>query len=86
MANRWENMETVANFIILGSKMTVERVCSHEIKRHLLFGRKNMTNIDSILKSRDTTFLIKVCIVKDMAFPVAMYEYERRLSTKELMF
>ena len=86
MANRWENMETVANFIILGSKMTVDRVCSHEIKRHSLFGRKNMTNIDSILNSRDTTFLIKVCIVKDMAFPVAMYECERRLSTKELMF
>ena len=76
MANRWENMETVVNFIILGSKMTVDSVCSHEIKRHLLFGRKNMTNIDSILNSRDTTFLIKVCIVKDMAFPVAMYECE----------
>ena len=86
MANRWENIETVADFIILGSKMTVDRVYSHEIKRPLLFGRKTMINIDSILKSRGTTFLIKVCIVKDVAFPVVMYEYERRLSTKELMF
>ena len=86
MANRWGNIETVADFIILGSKMTVDRVYSHEIKRPLLFGRKTMINIDSILKSRDTTFLIKVCIVKDVAFPVLMYEYERRLSTKELMF
>ena len=66
--------------------MTLDRVCRHEIKRHLLLGRKTMTSIDSILKSRDTTFLIKVCIVKDMAFPVVMYEYERRLSTKGLMF
>ena len=86
MANRWGNIETVADFIILGSKMTVDRVYSQEIKRPLLFGRKTMINIDSILKSRDTTFLIKVCIVKDVAFPVLMYEYERRLSTKELMF
>ena len=66
--------------------MTVDRVYSHEIKRPLLFGRKTMINIDSILKSRDTTFLIKVYIVEDVAFPVLMYEYERRLSTKELMF
>ena len=66
-------MEIVTDFICLGSKITADGDCSHEIKRHLLLGRKAMTNLDSILKSRDATFLTKVCIVKAMAFPVVMY-------------
>ena len=69
-------METVADFIFLGSKITVDCDCSHEIKRHLLLGRKAMTNIDSVLKSRDISLLTKACIVKAMVFPVAMYECE----------
>ena len=73
MANRWEAMETVIDFIFLVSKMTADGDCSHEIKRHLLLGRKVMMNLDSILKSRDITFLIKVCLVKAMVFPVVMY-------------
>ena len=68
-------METVRDFTFLGSKITADGDCSHEIKRHLLFGRKAMTNLDSILKSRDTTLLTKVCIVKAMVFPV-MYGCE----------
>ena len=66
-------METVTDFIFLGSKITVDSDCSHEIKRPLLLGRKAMTNIDSILKSRDITLPAKVHIVKAMVFPVVMY-------------
>ena len=67
-------METVTDFIFLGSKITIDSDCSHEIKRHLLFGRKAMINLDSILKSRDITLLINVCMVKAMVFsPVVMY-------------
>ena len=68
-----EIMETVADFIFLGSKITADGDCSHEIKRHLLLGRKVMTNLDSILKSRDIALLTKVCLVKAMVFPVVMY-------------
>ena len=71
-----ETMETVTDFIILGSKITVGGDCSHEIKRNLLLGRKAMTNLDSILKSRDITVLTKVHLVKSMIFPVIMYECE----------
>ena len=71
-----ETMETVTDFIFLGSKITADGDCSHEIKRHLLFERKAMTNLDSILKSRDITLLTKVHIVKAMVFPVVMYECE----------
>ena len=70
-------METVADFIFLGSKITVDGDCSHEIKRHLLLGRKVMTNLDSIFKSRDITLPTKVRLVKAMIFPVVMYGYER---------
>ena len=69
-------VETVSDFIILGSKITVDGACSHEIKRCLLFGRKAMTNVDSEFKSRDVTLLTKVCIVKAMVFPVLMYGCE----------
>ena len=69
-------METVTDFIFLGSKITVDGDCNHEIKRCLLLGRKAMTNLDSILKSRDITLLTKVHIVKAMDFPVVMYRYE----------
>ena len=65
--------ETVADFIFLGSKITADGDCSHETKRHLLLGRKVMTNLDSILKSRDITLPTKVCLVKAMVFPVVMY-------------
>ena len=65
-------METVTNFIFLGSKITVDGDCSHEIKRCLLLGRKGITNLDSILKTRDNIFLTKVHIVKAMVFPVVM--------------
>ena len=71
-----ETMETVTDFIVLGSKITADGNCSHEIKRHLLLGRKAMTNLNSILKSRDITLLTKVCLVKAMVFPVVMYGYE----------
>ena len=71
-----ETMETVRDFIFLGSKITAEGDCSHEIKRHLLLGRKSMTNLDSILKSRDITLLTKVHLVKAMVFPVVMYSCE----------
>ena len=66
-------METVTDFIFLGSKITADGDCSHEIKRHLLLGRKVMTNLDSVLKSRDITLLTKVHIVKAMVFPVVKY-------------
>ena len=66
-------METVTGLIFLGSQITVDRDCSHEIKRRLLFERKTMTDLDSVLKSRNITLLAKVCIVKAMVFPVVMY-------------
>ena len=68
-----ETLETVADFIFLGSKITADGDCSHEIKRRLLLGRKVMTNLDSILKNRDITLPTKVCLVKAMVFPVVMY-------------
>ena len=71
--DRGEKEETVTGFILLGSKITADGDCSHKIKRYLLLGRKAMTNIDSILKSRDITLLTKVHIVKAMVFPVVMY-------------
>ena len=67
-------METETDFILLGSKITVDGECSHEIKRSLLLGRKAMTKVDSILKSRDITLLTNVCIVNVMIFPVVMYD------------
>jgi len=73
----WQiDRETVADFISLGSKITADGDCSHEIKRHLLLGRKVMTSLESILKSRDITLLTKVHLVKAMVFPVVMYGYE----------
>ena len=71
-----EKVETVTDFIFLGSKITVDGDCSHEIKRHLLLGNKAMTNLDSILKNRDTTLPTNVHIVKAMVFPLVMYSYE----------
>ena len=71
-----KTVETVADLIFLGSKITAGGDCSHEIKRHLLLGRKIMTNLDSILKSRDITLSTKVCLVKAIVFPVIMYGYE----------
>ena len=71
-----ETIETVRDFIFLGSKITADGECSHKIKRCLLFGRKAMTNQDSILKSRDITLLTKVHLVKAMVFPVGMHECE----------
>ena len=68
--------ETVSDFILGGSKITADGDCSHEIKRHLLLGRKVMTNLDSILKSRDITLPINICLVKAMVFPVGMYGCE----------
>ena len=73
MTNRWETMETVRDFIFLGSKITADGDCSHEIKRCLLLGRKAMTNLDSILKSRDITLPTTVHLAKAMIFPVVMY-------------
>ena len=82
-------LETVADFIFLGSKITANSDCSHEIKRCLLLGRKVMTNLDSISKSRDITLPTKVSLVKAMVFPVVMYGYEswtvKKLSAEELM-
>ena len=84
-----EKMETVTDFIFLGSKITEDSDCSHEIKRCLFLRRKAMTNLDSILKSKDTTFHMKVHIVKAMVFPVVMYGCEswtiKRPSAEELM-
>ena len=71
-----EKVETVSDFILGGSKITAHGDCSHEIKRHLLLGRKVMTNLDSIFKSRDITLPTKVCLVKAMVFPVVMYGCE----------
>ena len=88
----WEidgkTVETVADFIFLGSKITADGDCSHETKRCLLLGRKVMTNLDSILKSRHITLPRKVCLVKAMVFPAVMYRYESwtiQLSAEELM-
>ena len=72
----WEKRKTVRDFLSLGSKITADGDCSHEIKRHLLLGRKATTNLDSILKSRDTTLPTKVCLVKAMVFPAVMYKCE----------
>ena len=84
MRNRWRN-----KFIFLGSKITADGVCSHEIKRRLLLGRKAMTNLYSILNNRDITLLTKVHLVKAMVFPVGMHGCEswtiKKLSTEELM-
>ena len=71
-----EKVEAVMDFIFLGSKITADSDCSHEIKRHLLLGRKAMTNLDNVLKSRDITLLTKVRIVKTIVFPVVMYDCE----------
>ena len=71
-----ETKGTVTDFIFLGSKITADGDCSHEIRRHLLFGRKAMTNLDSILKNRDIALLTKVCIVKALVFPVVIYGCE----------
>ena len=90
-----ETVETVADFIFLGSKITADVDCSHEIKRCLLLGRKVMTNLDSMLKSRDITWSAKVCLVKAMVFPVVMYGCEswtikkakhQRIDTSELWY
>ena len=83
-----ETIETVTDFIFLGSKVTANGDCSHEIKRHLLLGGKGMMKLDNILKSRDITLLTNVCIVKAMVFPVVIYRCENwiiKLSAKELM-
>ena len=86
MANRWGNSRNSERLYFGGSEITVDGDCSHEIKRHLLLGRKVMTNLDSILKSRDITLLTEVRLVKAMVFPVVMYGCESwKLSTKELM-
>ena len=78
-----ETVETVSDFIFGGSKITADGDCSHEIKRHLLFGRKVMTNLDGIFKSRVITLPTKVCLVKPMVFPVVMYGSEE-LDHKEI--
>ena len=84
-----EKVETVSDFIFLGSKITVDGDCSHEIKRHLSLGRKAMTNLDEVLKSRDIILPTKIRMVKGMVFPVVMYGCEswtiNRLSAEELM-
>ena len=76
MGNRWETVETMSDIIFLGSRITADGDCSHEIKRGLLLGRKVMTNLDSIFKSRDITLPTKVRLVKAMVFPVVMYGCE----------
>ena len=85
MANRWENNEN-SGFLFLGSRITVDGECSHEIKRRLLLGRKVMTNLDSILKSRDITLSTKVHLVKTMVSPVVMYGWTiKKAEHEELM-
>ena len=82
---KWQKgggVKTVAYFIFLGSKITADSNCNHEIKRRLLLERKAMTNLDSILNSRDTTLLTKVCIVKVMIFPVVIHGYENWMIKK----
>ena len=76
MAKRWKTVETVTDFIFLDSQITADGDCSHEIKRHLLLGRKAWTNLDNIFKSRDITLPTKVCLVRAMVFPVVMYGCE----------
>ena len=76
MGNRWGNSGIMSDFILGGSKITADGDCSHEIKRRLFLGRKFMTNLDSILKSRDITLPTKVCLVKATVFPVVMYGCE----------
>ena len=76
MRNRWGNRETVSDFILEGSKITADGDCSHEIKRHILLGRKVMANLERILKSRDITLPTKVHLVKAVVFPVVMYGCE----------
>ena len=76
MANKGETVETVTDFIFFGSKITADGDCSHEMKRHLLLGRKAVTNLDSIFKSRDITLPTKVRLVKAMVFPVVIYGCE----------
>ena len=83
MASSGGTMETVRVFIFLVSKITANGDCNHEIKRCMLLGRKAMTNLDSILKSRDITSPIKVCLVKAMIFPVVMYGCDYKLDYKE---
>ena len=78
-----KTVETVTEFILAGSKITADGDCSHEIKRHLLLGRKFMTNLDSILKSRDITLPTKFHLVKGMAFQIVMYVCEREFDHKE---
>ena len=89
MANRWRNNETVTDSIFLCSKITADGDCSHEIKRRLLLGRKAMTNLDSILKSRNITLPTKVHLVKAMVFSVVMYGCEswtvKKADSKQLM-
>ena len=84
-----ETVETVTGFILGGCKITTDGECNHKIKRGLLLGRKVMTNLDSILKSRDITLSTKVCLVKSVVFPVVMYRCEswiiKKVSTDELM-
>ena len=76
MGNRWVTVETVSDFIFLGSKITTDGDCSHEIKRHLLLGRKVITNLDSIFKIRDSTVPTKIHLVKAVVFPMVMYGCE----------
>ena len=76
MANRWGDNGNSDRFFFLGSKITVDGDCRHEIKRHLFLGRKAMTNLDSILESRDISLLTNVCLVKAMVFPIVMYGCE----------
>ena len=82
MAKEGEKVEAMTNFIFLGSKITADGDCHHEIKRCLLLGRSAMTNLDSILKSRDITLPTKVHLIKGMVFPVVMYGYESRTIKK----
>ena len=76
MANRWGKMETVTDFILVGYRITADGDCSHEIKQHLFLGRKSMTNLDGVLKSRDITLPTKVHLVQATVFPVVMYGCE----------
>ena len=89
MANRGEKVEVVTDFLFLGSKITADGDCSHEIRRQLLLGRKAMTNLDSVLKSRAITLSTKIQIIKAMIFPVVMYSCEswtvKKADTKELI-
>ena len=89
MANTWGTVEMVTDFIILGSKITADGECSHEIKRRLLLGRKIMTNLDSIFKSREITLPTKVRLIKAMVFPVVMFGCEswtvKKANVEELM-